>query len=118
MNINKMARHRRRGSRSQRAKALRSGREDGARRVRRNAGRHGITARALAPDQDEQRDRAHQPRDQEEDEGRRDLPGRQLGTHAGDGELKYIAEHEWGKRRYPDMSKLEEMDKLRGKTEG
>ena len=32
--------------------------------------------------------------------------------------LKYIAEHEWGKRRYPDMSKLEEMDKLRGKTEG
>lgn len=35
-------------------------------------------------DQDEQRNRAHQPRDQEEDEGRRDLPGRQLGPHAGD----------------------------------
>ncbi len=32
--------------------------------------------------------------------------------------LKYITEHEWDKRRYPDMSKLEEMDKLRGKTEG
>ena len=32
--------------------------------------------------------------------------------------LKYIVEHEWGKRRYLDMSKLEEMDKLRGKTEG
>lgn len=32
--------------------------------------------------------------------------------------LKYIVEHEWGKRRYPDMSKLEEMDELRGKAEG
>lgn len=28
------------------------------------------------PDQDEQRDRAHQPRDQEENEGRQDHPGR------------------------------------------
>ena len=32
--------------------------------------------------------------------------------------LKYIVEHEWGKRRYLDMSKLEEMDELKGKTEG
>lgn len=40
------------------------------------------------PDQDEQRDRAHQTRDQEEDEGRRDLPGRQFGPHAGDGEAE------------------------------
>lgn len=32
--------------------------------------------------------------------------------------LKYIAEHEWGKRRNLDMSKLEEMDELRGKAEG
>lgn len=32
--------------------------------------------------------------------------------------LKYIAEHEWDKRRYLDMSKLEEMDELRGKAEG
>lgn len=31
---------------------------------------------------------------------------------------KYIAEHEWGKRRYLDMSKLEEMDEPRGKAEG
>ena len=31
--------------------------------------------------------------------------------------LKYIVEHEWGKRRYLDMSKLEEMDGLRGKAE-
>lgn len=30
--------------------------------------------------------------------------------------LKYIVEHEWGKRRYLDMSKLEEMDELRGKA--
>ena len=45
--------------------AARGGREDGARRVRRDACLHGIPAGALAPDQDEQRDRAHQPRDQE-----------------------------------------------------
>ena len=32
--------------------------------------------------------------------------------------LKYIAKHEWGKRRYLDMSKLEEMDELKGKAEG
>lgn len=32
--------------------------------------------------------------------------------------LKYIAEHEWAKRRYLDMSKLKEMDELRGKAEG
>ena len=51
----------------------------------RDAGLYGIPARELAPDQDEQRDRALQPRDQEEDEGRRDLPGRQLGPHADDG---------------------------------
>lgn len=66
----------------------RRGREDGARRVRRDSRLHGIPAGALAPDQDEQRNRAHQPRDQEEDEGRRDLPGRQLVPHAGDGEAE------------------------------
>lgn len=32
--------------------------------------------------------------------------------------LKYIVEHEWGKRRYLDMSKLEEMDELSKKAEG
>jgi putative transposase len=32
--------------------------------------------------------------------------------------LKHIVEHELGKRRYLDMSKLEEMDVLRGKVEG
>lgn len=32
--------------------------------------------------------------------------------------LKYIVEHEWGKRRYLDMSKLEEMNELEGKARG
>lgn len=32
--------------------------------------------------------------------------------------LKYIAEHERGKRRYLDMSELDEVDELRGKAEG
>lgn len=32
--------------------------------------------------------------------------------------LKYIVEHERGKRRYLDMSKLEEMDELKGKAGG
>lgn len=98
--------------------AVRSGREDGARRVRRDAYLHGIPAGALAPDQDEQRGRVHRPRDQEEDQGRRDLPGRQLGPHAVTARLKYIVEHERGKRRCLDMSKLEEMDELKEKAEG
>lgn len=29
--------------------------------------------------------------------------------------LKHIVEHELGKRRYLDMSKLDEMDELKGK---
>lgn len=32
--------------------------------------------------------------------------------------LKYTVEHEWGKRRYLDMSKLEETDEPKGKAEG
>lgn len=32
--------------------------------------------------------------------------------------LKYIVEHEWGKRRCLNMSKLEKMDELKGKAEG
>ena len=53
------------------------------------------------PDQDEQRDRAHQPRDQEEDEGRRDLPGRQLGPHASDGEAEAHSEARVGQEEVP-----------------
>lgn len=41
----------------------RAHREDGARRVRRDACLRGISAGALAPDQDGQRDREHQSRD-------------------------------------------------------
>ena len=57
----------------------------------RDACLHGIPTGALASYQDEQRNRAHQPRDQEEDEGRRDLPGRQLGPHVGDGEAEVLS---------------------------
>ena len=32
--------------------------------------------------------------------------------------LKYIVEHERGERRHLDMSKLEEIDELKGKAEG
>ena len=81
--------------------AARGGREDGARQVRRDAGLHGIPAGALAPDQDEQRDRAHQPRDQEEGEGRRDLPGRQLGPHAGVGEAEVHSGARVGQEEVP-----------------
>lgn len=116
--VREMARHRGWESRSQRAEALRGGRGDDARQVRRDACLHGIPARALAPDQEEQRGRAHQPRDQEENEGRRDFPERQLALMLVTARLKYIVEHERGKRRYLDMSKLEEMDELRGKAEG
>lgn len=65
--------------------AARGGREDDARKVRRDADPHGIPTRELAPDQDEQRDRAYKPQEQEEDKDRRDLPGRQFGPHTGDG---------------------------------
>lgn len=54
------------------------------------------------PDQDEQRDRAYQPRDQEEDEGRRDLPGRQLGPHAGDGEAEVRGGARVGQEEVPE----------------
>lgn len=93
-------------------------REDGARRVRRDACLHGIPAGALAPDQVERRGRAHQPRDQKEDEGRRNLPGRQLDPHAGDGETEVHSEAKSGKRRCLDISKLDEMDELKGEAKG
>lgn len=93
-------------------------REDGERRVRRDTGLHGIPAGALAPDQDGQRDRTHRPRDQEEDEGVGTYPDGNSVVILVSARLKYIAEHEWGKRRYLDMSKLEQMDELKGKAEG
>lgn len=74
---------------------------DDARRVRRDACLHGIPAGALAPDQDEQRDRAHQPRDEEEGEGRRDLPGRQFCPHAGDGEAEVHSGARVGQEEVP-----------------
>lgn len=53
------------------------------------------------PDQDEQRDRSHRLRDQEEDEGRRDLPGRQFGPHAGDGEAEVHSGARVGQEEVP-----------------
>lgn len=82
--------------------AARGGREDGARRVRRDAGLHGSLARTLAPDQDEQRNRAHQSRNQEEDEGRRDLLGWQLGPHAGDREAEVHSGARVGQEEAPE----------------
>lgn len=61
---------------------------------------------------------AHQPRDQEEDECRRNLPGRQLDPHAGDGETEVHSEAKCGKRRCLDISKLDEMDELKGEAKG
>lgn len=113
-----MARHGRRGSRSQRAEALRSGREDGARRVRRDAGLHGIPARTLAPDQDEQRDRAYQPQDQEENEGRRDLPGRQFGPHAGDDEAEVHSGARVGQEEVPGHVEAGGNGRAEGKGRG
>lgn len=98
--LREKAHHERRGNRAQRAEAPRDGSEDGARRVRRDAGLHEIPAGALAPDQDEQRDRAHQARDQGY-EGRRDLPGRQLGPNAGDGEAEVHSGARVGKEEVP-----------------
>ena len=50
---------------------------------------------------DEQRNRAHQPRDQEESEGRRDLSGRQLTPQAGDGEAEVHSGARMGQEEVP-----------------
>lgn len=98
--------------------AARDGREDGARRVHRDACLHGIPAEALAQDQDKQRDRAHQPRDQEEDEGRRDLPGRQFGPHAGDGEAEVHSGARVGQEEVPGYVEARGDGRAEGKAEG
>ena len=68
------------------------------------------------PVQDEQRDRAHRPRDQEE--GRRPSRTANSTLMLLTARLKYVAEYEWGKRRNLDISKPKEMDELKGKAEG
>lgn len=113
-----MARHGRRGSRSQSAETLRGGREDGVRRARRDTCLHGIPARTLAPDQDEQRDRAHQLRDQEEDEGRQDLPRRQLGPHASYGEAEVHSGARVGQEELPGYIEAGGDERTEGKGEG
>lgn len=116
--LHEEARHGRRGSRAQHAEAPRDGREDGARRVRRDAGLHGIPAGALAPDQDEQRDRAHRLRDQEEDEGRRDLPGRQLGRHTGVSETEVHSGARMGQEEVPGHVQTGGDGRAEGKSGG
>lgn len=96
----------------------RSGREDGARRARRDTCLHGIPAGALAPNQDEQRDRAHQPRDQEEDEGRRNLPGRQLGPHAGVSEAEVHGGARMGQEEVPGHVQTGRDGRAEGKSGG
>lgn len=49
------------------------------------------------------------PRDQAPHEGRRCLPRRNSALTLVTARLKYISENEWGKRRYLDMTRLEEM---------
>lgn len=70
------------------------------------------------PDQDEQRDRAHQPRDKEEDEGRRDLPGRQLGPHADDGEAEVHSGARVGQEEVPGHVEAGGDGRAEGKAEG
>lgn len=93
-------------------------REDGERRVRRDTGLHGIPAGALAPDQDEQRDRTHRPRDQEEDEGRRDLPGRQLGRHTGVSETEVHSGARMGQEEVPGHVQTGGDGRAEGKSGG
>ena len=77
-----------------------------------------IPAGALVPDQDKQRDRAHQPRDREEDEGRRDLPRRQLGPHAGDGEAEVHSGARVGQEEVPGHVQAGGDGRAEGKGEG
>lgn len=116
--VREMARHRGWESRSQRAEALRGGRGDDARQVRRDACLHGIPARALAPDQEEQRAERINREIRRRTRVVGTFPNGNSALMLVTARLKYIVEHERGKRRYLDMSKLEEMDELRGKAEG
>lgn len=59
-----------------------------------------------------------QARDQEEDEGRRDLPGRQLGPHTGDGEAKVNYEAQVGQEEAPGYVQTGGNERAEGKAEG
>lgn len=70
------------------------------------------------PDQDEQRDRAHKPQDQRRTRVVGTFPDGNSALMLVTERLKCIVEHERDKRRHLDMSKLEEMDELKGKAKG
>lgn len=97
--------------------AARGGRGDGARRVlpRRLPTRNSCLSTGVV--QDEQRDRAHQPRDQE-DEGRRDLPGRQLDPHVGDGEAEVHSGARVGQEGVPGHVQTVGDERAEGKDGG
>lgn len=71
-----------------RGHAARHGGQEGARRYRGDPDAHRFTALAPEAHPQQRRHRADKPRDKAEDEGRRDLPGRQLRPHARDGEAE------------------------------
>ena len=62
----------------------------------------------LEEDPHQQRDRAPQPRDPSPHPRGRHLPGRQVGLMLVTARLKYVAESEWGSRRYLDVTLLDE----------
>ena len=72
------------------------------------------------PDQNEQWDRAHRPRDQEEGKGRRDLPGQQLGSHAcdSDGEAEVHSGARVGQEEVPGHVEAGGNGRAEGKGRG
>lgn len=89
----------------------------GARRVRRDADLHGIPARTLAPDQYENGIDRINRRIRRKTRIAGTFPNGNSALMLVTARLKNIVEHEWGKRRYLDMSKPEEIDELKGKAE-
>lgn len=62
--------------------------------------------------------RARQTRDQEGDESRRDLPGRQLGPHAGDGEAEVHSGARMRQEEVPGHIQTGEDGQAEGKSGG
>ena len=97
-----------RGGRLTRVDEAVRGSQGRARGLRRDARLRRLPHAALDQDQDQQRHRALQQGNTPPHPRGWHLSRREIGPDAGDARLKYIVENEWGRRRYLDVSLLED----------
>ena len=96
-----------RGGRRARLNEAEGGREGRPRRIRRDPDVHALPARALAAHTHQQRHRAPEPRDPQAHARGRTFPDGKSALMLVTARLKYVAESEWGSRRYLDVTLLE-----------